>query len=429
MRLHRLACYLVFWFLGTFSVSAVAESLYLEIGDDIEVPIERYGDPGGMRLLWIPSEYGYVADQYKALMEALSGVGFEVWQAHLHQAYFIPAGRKSLSEMPVEDIAELIEQATPDDDRKLFIASSGRGAAFSFMALQQWLDREVGHDALGGLLLLHPNFMASTPEPGKTVEYLSVIHELALPVYILQPTASGKRWYLSELVQQLTAAGSHVYTHALVGVRDGFQGHPEANEYERKYAVTQLPIIMKHAAQRIAGDDFIPFVVETDKPGKAVGWSISSLKDRLQEYPGQPLAPALELETIEGSVVSLDDYRGRVVLINFWATWCPPCVEEIPSLGRLQQKFSKDELVVISVDVGETRDKVAAFLEQVPARYPVMLDPNGKTVYEWNLRAFPTTFVVDPQGRISLTYFGGLEWDSPEIVEQLQSLIGEKYTE
>jgi thiol-disulfide isomerase/thioredoxin len=327
--------------------------------------------------------------------------------------------------MPVEDIAELIELAIPDDGRKLFIASSGRGAALSFMALQHWLNREGSHDALGGLLLLHPNFMASTPEPGKVVDYLSIIHEVALPIYILQPTASGKRWYLTELVQQLVTAGNHVYTHALVGVRDGFQGHPEANEYERSYAVTQLPIIMKQAAQRLAGDEFLPFVVETDQPGKSVGWSISPLQDHLQDYPGQPLAPGLELETMVGSMLSLDDYRGRLVLINFWATWCPPCVEEIPSLGRLQQKFSKNELVVISVDVGETRDKVAAFLKQVPARYPVMLDPDGKTVRDWNLRAFPTTFVIDPQGRISLAYFGGLEWDAPEVVEQLRDMLDE----
>jgi thiol-disulfide isomerase/thioredoxin len=425
MRLHRLACYLVLWILGTFSVSATAESLYLDIGNDIEVPIERYGDPDGIRLLWVPSEYGYETERYRALMEALSEVGFEVWQAYLHEAYFIPAGRKSLSEMPVEDIAELIELAIPDDGRKLFIASSGRGAALSFMALQHWLNREGSHDALGGLLLLHPNFMASTPEPGKVVDYLSIIHEVALPIYILQPTASGKRWYLTELVQQLVTAGNHVYTHALVGVRDGFQGHPEANEYERSYAVTQLPIIMKQAAQRLAGDEFLPFVVETDQPGKSVGWSISPLQDHLQDYPGQPLAPGLELETMVGSMLSLDDYRGRVVLINFWATWCPPCVEEIPSLGRLQQKFSKNELVVISVDVGETRDKVAAFLKQVPARYPVMLDPDGKTVRDWNLRAFPTTFVIDPQGRISLAYFGGLEWDAPEVVEQLRDMLDE----
>jgi thiol-disulfide isomerase/thioredoxin len=131
----------------------------------------------------------------------------------------------------------------------------------------------------------------------------------------------------------------------------------------------------------------------------------------------------MALDTVSGNSINLGDYRGKVVLINFWATWCPPCVEEIPSLGRLQEEFSKDELVVLSVDVGEPVERVREFLQKVPAAYPVMLDPQGKTVSAWNLRAFPTTFVIDAEGRISLSYFGGLDWDAPDIVEQLRVMV------
>jgi thiol-disulfide isomerase/thioredoxin len=138
------------------------------------------------------------------------------------------------------------------------------------------------------------------------------------------------------------------------------------------------------------------------------------------------LAPDFELTDMQGNAVRLNDYRGKVVLVNFWATWCPPCVEEIPSLGRLQQKFSTEELVVVSVDVGEEKASVQEFLKKVPARYPVMLDPDGRTVADWNLRAFPTTFVVDREGRISLAYFGGLQWDSSEIVDQLRGLLAQE---
>jgi thiol-disulfide isomerase/thioredoxin len=401
------------------------ETLYLEVGNDIEVPVERYGNADGMRLLWIPSEYGYATNRYRTFFEKVSAAGFEVWQLRLHEAYFLPTGRKSLSDMPVEDVAELIEQAVPDDGRKLIIMSAGRGAALSFMALRSWLADEGQHDALAGVLLLHPNFMASTPEPGKPVEYLSIIKEVALPVYIFQPLGSAKRWYLSELTEQLVSTGSHVYTHALDGVRDGFQGHPEATESEISFAYNRLPAIFWYASERLAADEFQSHVVAMDKDKGDVGWSIKPIQARLQNFPGAPPAPDLSLETVEGGAVSLKDYRGRVVLINFWATWCPPCVEEIPSLGRLQQKFLKDELTVISVDVGEEKARVQEFLKRVPARYPVMLDPGGMTVSDWKLRAFPTTFVIDTQGRISLAYFGGLEWDSPEIVEQLQGLLGQ----
>jgi len=398
------------------------ETLFLEVGNDIEVPVERYGSADGKRLLWIPSEYGYETDRYRTFFKQVSAAGFEVWQLRLHEAYFLPTGRKSLSEMPVEDVAELIKQAVPDDGRKLIIMSAGRGAALSFMALRSWLADEGQADALAGVLLLHPNFMASTPEPGKQVEYLSIIKEVALPVYILQPLGSAKRWYLSELTEQLIATGSHVYTHALDGVRDGFQGHPEATESEISFAYNRLPSIFWHASERLAADEF-PSQIIGEKDQGGIGWTIKPIQARLQNFPGMPPAPDLSLSTVEGGEISLEDYRGRVVLINFWATWCPPCVEEIPSLGRLQQKFSQNELTVVSVDVGEEKARVQEFLKKVPARYPVMLDPGGATVSDWKLRAFPTTFVVDAQGRISLAYFGGLEWDSSEIVEQLQGLL------
>ena len=425
MQLKHFILIFYLWMLGAGIAFAAPEheTLYLEVGNDIEVPVERYGSSEGMRLLWLPSEYGYATNRYRTFFEKVASAGFEVWQLRLHEAYFLPTGRKSLSEMPIEDVAELIERAVPDDGRKLIIMSAGRGAALSFMALRSWLGDEGQHDALAGVMLMHPNFMASTPEPGKPVEYLSIINEVALPVYILQPLGSAKRWYIPELTEQLESTGSHVYTHALDGVRDGFQGHPEATESEISFAYNRLPAIFWQASKRLAADEFQAHVVATDKGKGDISWSIKPIQARLQNYPGTPPAPQLKLSTVEGGDVSLEDYRGRVVLINFWATWCPPCVEEIPSLGRLQQKFSKDDLTVISVDVGEEKARVQEFLKKVPARYPVMLDPEGITVSEWKLRAFPTTFVIDTQGRIGLAYFGGLEWDSPEIVEQLRGLL------
>ena len=116
-------------------------------------------------------------------------------------------------------------------------------------------------------------------------------------------------------------------------------------------------------------------------------------------------------------------FDGKVVLVTLWGTWCPPCVEEIPSLGRLQAAFSDDELVVLSVDIGESRDDIQDFLSEIPADFPVMVDTDGVTVKSWKIIAFPTTFVIDKEGIIRLAYYGGLEWDTPEVVEQLRSLI------
>ena len=425
MMSRRIFLIIVLWMHGAGLALAAAthETLSIKTSTDVEIPVERYGNADAPRLLWLPSEYGYATDRYPVLMEAIAATGFEVWQVRLHEAYFLPAGRKSLTQIPVEDVADLIEQSVPDDGRKLFILSSGRGAALTFMALREWLGQSGSHDALGGVLLMHPNFMASTPEPGKSVEYLSVIHDVTLPLYILQPLGSAKRWYLPELAEKLSAAGSHVYAQGLPGVRDGFQGHPEATESEIQYAYTQLPLILKRAALRLAGDGFHAALAEGSGNDHEIGWSIKPIQTVLQAYPGTPSAPPLRLETVQGQPISLEDYRGRVVLINFWATWCPPCVEEIPSLGRLQKKFPTKEFSIISVDVGDQKEQVEQFLKKVPAKYPVMLDSEGRTVHDWNLRAFPTTFIIDRQGVIRLAYFGGLQWDAPEVVKQLRELV------
>lgn len=122
---------------------------------------------------------------------------------------------------------------------------------------------------------------------------------------------------------------------------------------------------------------------------------------------------------------NLQDYRGKVVVLNFWTTWCPPCVEEIPSLGRLQQAFSEKDLVVLSVDIGESKKEVETFLQQVPADFPVLLNPEGNTVKQWKIIAFPTTFIIDRNGTIKLSYYGGLVWDNPDIVKQLQELVSQ----
>ena len=161
---------------------------------------------------------------------------------------------------------------------------------------------------------------------------------------------------------------------------------------------------------------------EASAPAQAE-WSGNAFKETLQPYPGEPLAPPLALHDLQQRDYTLERYRGKVVLLNFWTTWCPPCVREIPSLGRLQEQLSQDEFVVLSVDIGESPEEVAAFLKKVPARFPVLLDPHGSTVRDWNIRAFPTSFLLDRQGIIRYAYFGALEWDDEIVMKIIRGLL------
>ena len=404
---------------NSFADTAEAEYFDLPLNDDTEVSITRFGNDGD-RILWIPSEYGIRKQEHYRILSALADLRHEVWLAELHESYFIPAGRSSYTEIPVDDITALIEKSLPKDNRKLFIVSTGRAAVLSVLALNRWQAETGGKEHFAGIVMIHPNFQADTPTPGTAMQYLPLVDTTQLPIFIIQPQKSNKYWYLNNLVSRLSDGGSKVYTQVIEQASDGYHARPRTSDAEKQMA-EKLPEDIVRATQLLSKTE----VEIRRQQATGVPWKVSSIAESLQPYPGNTRAHPLALSDINGVAHDLQDYRGKVVLLNFWATWCPPCVEEIPSLGRLQEAFSKDDLVVLSVNNGESKKDVQAFLLQVHAHLPVLLDPDGTTVKQWKVIAFPMTFVIGRDGIIKLAYFGGLEWDKPNVVTQIQELVNQ----
>jgi thiol-disulfide isomerase/thioredoxin len=140
----------------------------------------------------------------------------------------------------------------------------------------------------------------------------------------------------------------------------------------------------------------------------------------LTPMAGTPAAPPLALPDMDGKVVDLASYRGRLVLVNFWATWCPPCRREFPSLSRLQKLFKPAELAVLAVNVGEDAETVFSFAGD--SDVAILLDRDSAAMRRWPVKGLPTTFVVDRQGRLALRAVGGREFDDAAIVAQLRGL-------
>ncbi|OJW45307.1 MAG: thioredoxin [Thiobacillus sp. 65-1059] len=136
-------------------------------------------------------------------------------------------------------------------------------------------------------------------------------------------------------------------------------------------------------------------------------------------------APALKLKDLDGQLHDLAALKGKVVLVNFWATWCPPCRREMPSMERLAQKLRGDNFVVLAVDVGEDADTVHAFSSRMesPPSFPILLDPHGRTMQAWGVAGLPTTYLIDRQGRIVAGAIGGREFDHPEIERAVRDLL------
>jgi thiol-disulfide isomerase/thioredoxin len=132
-------------------------------------------------------------------------------------------------------------------------------------------------------------------------------------------------------------------------------------------------------------------------------------------------APTLRLADGEGGLIDLHAYRGKVVLVNFWATWCPPCRKEFPSLGRVRALFPRDAFEVLAVNVGEDPETVFSFA--IP-EFPMLFDRDSKAMAAWPVKGIPTSFLIDREGRIAYRAVGGREFDAPDIVALIRQLLG-----
>jgi len=131
------------------------------------------------------------------------------------------------------------------------------------------------------------------------------------------------------------------------------------------------------------------------------------------------------LADLKDATHTLSEYRGKVVAVNFWASWCPPCIREMPSMQRLQNKLTDEAFVMLPVNVGEKKNKVWKFVKLINFNVPTLLDPNSETFNAWDVSVLPTSFLLDKQGHIRYRVQGDLEWDSGEVVAVIEELINE----
>src|SRR5574337_171451 len=134
-------------------------------------------------------------------------------------------------------------------------------------------------------------------------------------------------------------------------------------------------------------------------------------------------APAFKLKDLNGKHVSLDDFKGRVVIIDFWASWCPPCKKEFPELNKFSS--NRPDLSVIAINIDKKREHAEGFLSGVPnisKNFHVLLDPDAVVIAEYNARAMPTSFVLDRDGVIRYVHFGFRESDTAAWAEAVDKL-------
>jgi peroxiredoxin len=138
-------------------------------------------------------------------------------------------------------------------------------------------------------------------------------------------------------------------------------------------------------------------------------------------------APDFTLADMDKKKYSLKDYRGKVIMLNFWATWCPPCRREMPSMERLHQKLKGKDFVVLALNQMEDGDQVFTFTGDlgVDLTFPILFDKDSSVSRAYGVMGLPTTYLIDKKGNVRFRAIGGREFDHPEVEKQILKLMQE----
>ncbi|MCP5300503.1 MAG: TlpA family protein disulfide reductase [Chromatiaceae bacterium] len=415
---HTLLAFLLVLFC---TAPAVSDDAAFELDNGDAITYERFGAGGTGRVLLLPADEGFT-DTEIAFAKGLAAQGLEVIYPHLHDSYFLTPGAFSLAAVPLDDLVGFVAHVD-DAAVPLYLIANQRVAVIALEVAAAYQRRVPGRRPVG-MVLLSPYLEATALQPGQPMRFHPAAMRSNLPLFLLQPASSSRAYLVPDTVAALERGGSPVFTRIEPDTRDAYHIWPEEiTPYERERRQS-LPAQIAQVLPLLAASEPAPLAEDYAGDRQARRNVVNALPQPIDDAPA---APALRLDDLDGRSWSTGDLRGRVVLLNFWATWCPPCIEELPALRRLQQRLSEADFSVVSVDVGEDRETVEAFLRSngIELGYPVLIDGDAATVKDWNITGFPTSFVVDRVGRLRFGLIGAIAWDGDEVVALLRELLSE----
>ena len=405
--------------LGTLIVGSTScfaeDEIIVPISSEIDINVEHFPATGKYLMIWLAPEYG-LRPGHRSLSRRLSEQNIEVWLTDIVQSLFLPQSTQSIKQLDSNYVADLIESAYKKTGKKIILAGDSYAAISALMGINQWQQRTQTESYLIGAVLFSPYTYAYIPPLGLVPEYMPVVSSTNVPIMIYQAEKSGTTGQFRVLLEKLQQHDNPVYVKFVPDVMSLFF-HQEQTA-ELKNHINTLPSNIKKMITVLEKHEF---------PDKAV--ALNELKNNesgidifLKEFKGNKTPLAINLKDVHGNTVTKDDYKGQITVVNFWATWCPPCVQEIPSLNRLKMKMSGLPFELISINYAEDNKTILDFMKDVNVEFPVLLDQAGNFAKQWNVITYPSTFVIDTQGEIRYGVNAAIEWDDPEFIQKIKSL-------
>lgn len=376
-----------------------------------------------LRVLWIAPSFG-INPRHRQAAARLARRGVEVWLIDLADALFLTRSAQTLRDIPGSLVADIIDALTAPakSAAPLVVVSNSYGAIPTLRGIHSWQQRRQAlsrQQAAGliGSILFSPSFLARVPPLGQPAEFIAELSATNSPLYIFQAANNSSRGQLPAAQKQLQHAS--LYVEILKGVMSVFYDKDTSAISQQRF--NQVPDMILRASKQLAQHTMpqsaLPLAANVKNTTRR------GLDTQLKPYSGQIKAEPITLTDANGNAFTVADYRGQVTIINFWASWCRPCVKEIPSLNRLKQAMQGKPFRLISINFAESAADINDFLKMVDVDFPVLLDLDGRIAGQWKVFAFPSTFVIGPDGQIHFGVNAGIHWDTPEVMQQLQQLL------
>lgn len=383
--------------------------------DGTDLSLYQYPAEGNSLILWIGGNGWH--DRTIQLARDFANKGIEVWQIDFADALMQTTNSNFMRNLDASYVADIVDAVHQRSDKRVILFAQSYAAIPALRGATLWQQRKNHQGKLLGAVLFSPNLVTALPALGKDPEYLDITRATHIPMMIYQGSLHGAPKHFSRLIEEFGSSNPNVFFNILPGVTSIF--YHEESSPETNKLLEALPAKM--------GDMFKLFEsmpVQIGKTDYVQPTQTSSERPdiKLNVFAGNPAPPVIDLKDANGKRFKLNDYRGKITVVNFWASWCSPCIEEIPSLNHLREQMHGQPFELISINFADTPAQIKEFLHRVNVAFPVLIDPKGKIAQQWNVIGFPSTFVIGKDGKIKYGVNAAIHWDTAEVVSTLKAL-------